>query len=271
MRRAGTAPPAPRVDAARGPHGLLRVAHRGASRTAPENTLAAFREAIRLGVDAIEIDVHLSADGRPIVIHDDTLDRTTSGRGPVGALSAAELRRLDAGAWFSPRFRGESVPTLEETLECVRGRCGLNIEIKEAQGSRPRRAGGRAAMPSPTGLVARAVARAVARTGFKDLLIVSSFSGRALEEARAAMPETRLGFLASRSLRGLRRLHWRLRLFSVHPHLRLIAPRRMALAHRLGLLVIVWTVNDARRMRRLAALGADGLMTDDPALFRALS
>src|SRR5206468_4882936 len=172
-------------------HRPLRVAHRGASARAPENTLAAFREAIRLGADAIELDVQLSADGVPMVIHDLTVDRTTNGHGSVASFASRDLRRLDAGAWFSSRFKGERVPTLEEALECARGRCGLNVEIKEAGGGR---GGRRAALPGPTGLVARAVARAVARVGFKDLLIVSSFSGRALGEARAAMPEARLGF-----------------------------------------------------------------------------
>src|SRR3989442_9967523 len=88
------------------PHRPLRIAHRGASARAPENTLAAFKEAIRLGADSIELDAHLSADGVPMVIHDDSVDRTTNGRGAVAALTCRSLRRLDAGAWFSSRFRG---------------------------------------------------------------------------------------------------------------------------------------------------------------------
>jgi glycerophosphoryl diester phosphodiesterase len=245
----------------------LRIAHRGASARAPENTLAAFREAVRLGANAIELDVHLSADGVPVVIHDDTVDRTTNGRGTVAAIAARDLRRLDAGAWFSSRFRGERIPTLEEALEFARGRCGLNIEIK-APSARGRRA--RAAARS-TGLVAPAVARAVTRARFDDLLVVSSFSITALEQARAAMPRARLGLLVSRSLRGMRAAHRRVRLFSVHPHVRLAAARRVRLARRLGLVVVFWTVNDVRQMRRLLALGSDGLMTDDPALFQELS
>ena len=231
----------------------LRIAHRGASARAPENTLAAFREAIRLGADLIECDVHLSADEVPMIIHDDTVERTTNGRGAVRALACARLRRLDAGAWFSSRFRGERIPTLEEALECARGRCGLNIEIKEPPGRRR-----------------RAVARALKRTGFKDLVIVSSFSPLALCAARAHMPHVSLGYLASRSLRGLRAAHRAVGLHAVHPHVRLAAPRRVRLAHRLGLRVLFWTVNDVRLMRRLLTLGCDGLMTDDPALFQEL-
>ena len=246
----------------------LRVAHRGASARAPENTLAAFREAVRLGANAIELDVHLSADGVPVVIHDDTVDRTTNGRGAVAAIAARDLRRLDAGAWFSSRFRGERVPTLEEALEFARGRCGLNIEIKEPA-SRGRHARGAAA--AATDSVAPAVARAVTRTRFHDLLVISSFSSTALQQARAAMPRARLGLLVSRSLRGLRAAHRRVRLFSVHPHVRLAAARRVRRARRLGLVVVFWTVNDVKQMRRLIALGGDGLMTDDPALFQELS
>jgi len=118
--------------------------------------------------------------------------------------------------------------------------------------------------------VARAVWRAVARTGFRELLIVSSFSARALLQARAVMSDVRLGLLASHSLRGLRSVHRKLGLFAVHPHVRLAAARRVRLAHRLGLLVLFWTVNDARLMHRLLSLGGDGLMTDDPAIFQEL-
>src|SRR2546425_868141 len=187
------------------PHRPLRVAHRGASARAPENKLAAFREAIRLEADAIELDVQLSADGVPMVIHDDTVDRTTNGHGTVATIASRDLRRLDAGAWFSSRFRGERIPTLEEALECARGRCGLNIEIKEppAAGRKTLRVARRPAGDRPDA-IARAVARAVACTGFRDLLVVSSFSGQALQYARAAMPGVRLGFLASRSTRGSR-------------------------------------------------------------------
>ena len=268
---ASTAHRAPASPTTPLPHRPLRVAHRGASARAPENTLAAFREAIRLGADAIELDVQLSADGVPMVIHDDTVDRTTNGHGAVAAITSRDLRRLDAGAWFSSRFRGERIPTLEEALEFARGRCGLNIEIKAppAAGRKSVRAVRRPAGGGPDA-IARAVAQAVARTGFRDLLVVSSFSGQALQSARAAMPTVHLGFLASRSLRGVRAVHRRVRLFAVHPHVRLAAKYRVRILRRLGLVILFWTVNDLRLMRRLLAVGGDGLMTDDPALFQEL-
>lgn len=250
----------------------LRIAHRGASARAPENTLAAFREAIRLGADAVELDVHLSADGVPVVIHDETVDRTTGGHGAVAALAYRDLRRLDAGAWFSSRFRGERIPALKEVLELARGRCGLNIEIKEppARGRRPPAKARHPLQAARPDAVARAVAQALLRAAFKEPVVVSSFSARALRQARAAMPRIPLGLLASRSLRGLRAVHRSVRLHAVHPHVRLASIRRVRLARRLGLAVVFWTVNDPRLMRRLIALGCDGLMTDDPALFQDL-
>jgi len=122
--RRSAAPPAP----------PLCIGHRGASALAPENTLAAFETAIVDGADGLEFDVRLTRDGVPIVLHDAALDRTTSGRGAVAALDLASIRRLDAGAWFGARFRGERVPTLAETLDLARGRCAVNIELKEEGG-----------------------------------------------------------------------------------------------------------------------------------------
>ncbi len=242
----------------------LRFAHRGARTLAPENTLAAFEAAHRLGIDAIEFDVRLSADGVAVVIHDETVDRTTDGDGRVGDLALEQLKRLDAGCWFAPEFRGEPIPTLEETLAWARGRCGVNIELKEARGRG-------AATGSPAtrcASLAQAVARAIRRTAFRDFLVVSSFATPALAAARTSMPAARLGWLASRSLRGLASLHHRLRLYSLHPHVRLASPRRVVLGRRLGLRVFFWTANDVRLIRRLVGLGCDGVMTDDPALFR---
>ena len=107
------------------------VGHRGASGYAPENTLAAFRRAVELGATFIETDLQLSRDARFIAIHDATLDRTTTARGPVQALTLAELRELDAGSWFGPAFAGERIPTLEEILEFARhSDVALCLELK---------------------------------------------------------------------------------------------------------------------------------------------
>jgi glycerophosphoryl diester phosphodiesterase len=248
-----SAPAGSRSPAA--PTPLLCIGHRGASARAPENTLASFETAIGDGADGLEFDVRLTRDGVPIVLHDATVDRTTSGRGTVAALDLARIRRLDAGSWFAPRFRGERVPTLAETLDLACGRCGVNIELKIETGDAMR--------------LARAVANVVAGARFRGWMVISSFSRPALIATRAAMPRARLGWLASRSARGLRPTDKRLSLWSFHPHLRLATPRRLRLAHRLKLRVLVWPVNDTRAARRLAAAGVDGVMTDDPARLRA--
>lgn len=254
---------------------LLRIAHRGASARAPENTFAAFEEAVRVGVDAVELDVHLSADGVPVVIHDATVERTTDGRGAVASHTCARLRRLDAGSWFSPRYRGERIPTLDETLDWAGGRTGLNVELKAeatAGGTRSRGAGPGAGPQAAPGLEAlvRAVALSLRRARFGELLILSSFDARALVLTRAVLPKVRLGLLVSRSTRGLARLHRRVGLYALHPHRRLAKPRVILGAHARGLALLVWPVNDLALMRRLKDRGADGLMSDDPALFHRL-
>lgn len=109
------------------------VAHRGSRINRPENTLTAFEEAIRVGADGIELDVHLSKDGEVVVIHDETVDRTTNGSGRVRHLTIAELKELDAGSWFDAAFAGEKIPTLLEVLELLERtgfRGSLNIEFK---------------------------------------------------------------------------------------------------------------------------------------------
>src|SRR5258708_6429242 len=120
-------------------HALPRViGHRGACGLAPENTVASFRKAAELGVRWVEFDVHLSADGIPVVIHDDTVNRTTTGRGAVASLSLIELQALDAGTWFEPRFQGEYVPTLEAIVTLL-GKLGLGavVEINPSPATEP--------------------------------------------------------------------------------------------------------------------------------------
>jgi glycerophosphoryl diester phosphodiesterase len=110
--------------------GTLNIAHRGASAAAPANTMAAFEKALALGADGIELDVQLSADGVPVVIHDFTVDDTTDGSGKVARMTLAQLEQLDAGSYFDPAFAGERIPTLEKVLEVMGNRLLLNIELK---------------------------------------------------------------------------------------------------------------------------------------------
>jgi glycerophosphoryl diester phosphodiesterase len=246
----------------------IRFAHRGGGDRAPENTLAALAESIRQGVDALEFDVRTSADGVPVLMHDESVDRTTDGRGPVASMTLAELKRLDAGSWFDGRFRGERIPSLEDVLALARGRCGVNIEIKIGEGRNPL-----GPLPSPIpphldpGRPVNAVLSMLARVRFREMLIVSSFEPRVLTLMRSRKPEAHLGVIAKRSTRGVSLLHRRIGIQSLHMHARLAGPRRMRAAHHLGLAVFVWPVTEMKQMRRLWALGVDGIMCPDPALF----
>jgi glycerophosphoryl diester phosphodiesterase len=240
---------------------FLCFAHRGSSARAPENTLLAFEAAIEDGADAIECDVRRTLDGVPVVLHDATLDRTTTGRGPLAGTTLRELRRLDAGTWFARHFRGARVPTLAETLDLCRGRAGLNLEMK--LDGLP---GGRAGRLAEAQALAPAVARVVAQSRFDGYLVVSSFDRKALEAFRATSPGALLGFLVSRSTAAVGAVHRRVGLHAVHPHRRLASAPRLRAIHRRGLLAYVWGVDDAETIVRLARDGADGAMTDDPLL-----
>jgi glycerophosphoryl diester phosphodiesterase len=249
----------------------IRFAHRGGGARAPENTLAALAESIRQGVDVLEFDIRASSDGVPVLMHDETVDRTTDGRGPVASMPLSELERLDAGSWFDPRFRGERIPRLEEVLALADGRCGVNIEFKIGKGRSPL---GPLPSPIPAHLDPRplvvAVLSTLSRVRFQETLILSSFEPHILALLRSLRPEAHLGVIAKRSTRGVSSLHRRIGIQSVHMHARLAEPRRLRAAHDLGLAVFVWPVTEAEQLRRLSAIGADGIMCPDPALFGEL-
>src|SRR6185369_3747305 len=167
------APPWPRV-----------WAQRGGGRLAPENTLAGIAQAVVAGCQGIEFDVMLSGDGTPVLIHDETVNRTTNGHGRVAQLSDAELARLDAGGWYGAQWAGEAIPTLDQALAAgLAADLFMNVEIKPARG-----------FDVDTGRVA---AELVARTmaGREGRVVLSSFSEAALDSARAAAPQLSRGLL----------------------------------------------------------------------------
>ncbi len=220
-------------------------AHRGASRQAPENTLAAFMLAEEQGADGIELDVHLSRDGVPVVIHDETLERTTDGHGPVSKRSAVELRRLDAGGWFAPAYRGEPIPTLEAVLDWAGDRLRLNIEIKSA-------AAGRAVLE-------------LLRPRPDCRVLVSSFDHRLLARLREMAADLPLGFLSeSRLWRGGLRRAITAGAESFNPREDRISPAMLSACQSAGLAVYPWTVDDPKRLLFLARRGVSGLFTNDP-------
>lgn len=231
----------------------LVIGHRGAAKWAPENTLASFFCAADLGVSWVEFDVRLCKGGIPMVFHDATLERTTNGMGPLLEHRLDELKSLDAGRWFAPRFRDEPIPTLDEALAAIAslGLCA-NIEIK----------------PDPGNEAATAqTALASVHRLWPDHLPVplfSSFSEAALAQLRSLDAQARIGFLAqdfSETLLARARI---LRAESVHLDQGQATPQVVRQVQEAGMAFLAYTVNEPERARELAGMGVDGLFTDDP-------
>ncbi len=237
----------------------LNIGHRGASGEAPENTLPAFELALRQGADGIEFDVHLSADGVPMVIHDPRLERTTTGRGPVSRLSVTALRRLDAGSWFNrshpslarARYVGSKIPTLAEVLVWVKKRgCLAFVEIK------------RGATPYPE-IEAKVLAE-IYRAGTAPKTTVISFHVPTLRRLRRMDSTLSLGIDFTRPLLAILRGK-RLRASALVPHWAFASRRFLRRAHRAALHVLVWDLDQPRWMERKIADGVDGIITGFPA------
>lgn len=227
------------------------IGHRGAAAAAPENTLASLRMAHGLGATWVEFDVKLTADGAPILIHDDRLERTTDGNGRVGTRTLAQIRALDAGGWFAPAFRGERVPTLEEALAlCLELGLGINLEIKPSRGREVETA---------------RVAVATLREHWPPQApapLISSFAHVALLVARDLAPGLPRGYLTDRVPRA-----WALELqrhgcATLHTNQRWITAQRIRSLRTAGVPLLLYTVNDSERARQLLRLGATSVFTD---------
>lgn len=232
----------------------LVLAHRGASAHAPENTLASFRRALDEGAPAIEFDVKLSADGQVVVIHDQTVDRTTDGHGKVRGLTLAQLKALDAGSWFDSDFRGERIPTLDEVFAAFGRRVLMNVELTN--------------YASPFDLLVPKVALLVKKHKLGDQVIFSSFFPHNLSTARRVLPEVPRGLLAFTGIKGGIQLFIGrfMDLQSEHPFVGDVTAKTIASVHGRGRKVFVYTVNDPEEMRHLFDLGVHGIFTDEPAL-----
>ena len=222
----------------------LIIGHRGASAEAPENTLAAFALAQDQGADGIELDVQLTADGWPVVIHDSSLDRTTNGQGLVRKFTLRQLQTLDAG-------QGQSIPTLDEVFETFGPSLLYNVELKTAAW----RANGLAA----------AVADRIQAHGVESQTIVSSFNPLAVRWARQHL--TQSTWVAHLNYKpGLKFLHLFCPSQAMHPYFRLIDAAYMAWAQEKGWRVHAWTVDDPKEAVRLAGLGVHAIITNRPLL-----
>jgi len=229
---------------------LRVIAHRGASGTCPENTIAAFRRAAELGAHMVELDVQLTRDGEVVVMHDWTLDRTTDGSGSVRDMIRADIARLDAGAWFAPRFRGERVPTLAEVLSVVS--LPVNVELKPV---------------GDDGLESRALA-IVEGAGAGDRVVFSSFSALALERLRRRSASACVAVLwEDAPFADAIELARRVAATALHVRKDVVTREAVTKAAAVRLPIRAWTVNDPGESARLAALGIEGIFTDFPERF----
>ncbi|MFO8058525.1 MAG: glycerophosphodiester phosphodiesterase family protein [bacterium] len=236
----------------------LLLGHRGAAGEAPENTWPAFEAARRAGMHGFEIDVLLTSDGVPAVIHDLTLTRLFRDRKAVRYMSFADLCRLDVGSHFHPRFAGEKVPRLEDVLDRY-GDMVLDVEIKELNPFSER--------------LAEMVIELVKERGIEDRIIISSFNPVIIRKVQRLEPGIRTGFnYISDSILHLRRAWFGLfaHTFSKHPQPGQVTRRYLGRQHRKGIRVIPWGVNHEADALRLLAMGADGLISDFPGMLRRI-
>jgi len=228
------------------------VAHRGASKRAPENTLAAIAKAAELGARAVEFDVTVSADGVPVLMHDETLERCSDGDGPVILKTLSELQALDAGSWFKAEFAGERIPTLEQALElAARLDMAVNLELKPTLG-----------WEGPTIEAVCGTLKTVWRGDTP--LLVSSFNPLALELFAARMPDVDMGLLTDAVSPDWRGRLARFNCVSLHCYEPFVTPELVRAIHAHGSRLHVFTVNDPAKARDLFAWGVDAVFTDRP-------
>jgi glycerophosphoryl diester phosphodiesterase len=227
------------------------IAHRGASKQAPENTMPAFRRAIELGAGGIELDVHLSRDGHLVVTHDEQLERTSNGKGLVRDKTLSELKSLDFGSWFSDKFKGEKIPELYEVLELFRDWDGiLNIEIKNGPIFYPG--------------IEKAVSDEICKYNMVQRTIVSSFNHYSLVDIRKINPEVRTAPLYMAGLYEPWEYARRIGACAIHPLFYNIVPEVMKGCKLNGMMVNPFTVDQPEYIKAMISAGVDGIITNVP-------
>ncbi|HEY2350930.1 MAG TPA: glycerophosphodiester phosphodiesterase family protein [Candidatus Acidoferrum sp.] len=228
---------------------MLLIAHRGASGYAPENTLAAFKKAVTLGATFIETDLQLTRDARLVAIHDETVNRTTNGKGAVHDMTLADLRRLDAGSWFGSEYAGERVPTLEEILGFAKKYdVVFYLEMK----------------PGGSWGGEHALISALRESGEIARTVVISFDASILSTVRKIEPTLMTALLYDGQLE--KPLDQALEVGARQLAIRgdLVSPWLLTAARKKDLQVVCWTINHSAHMRLLMAAGVDGIMSDYP-------
>ena len=228
---------------------VMAIAHRGASAEAPENTVAAFDEAIRLGARAVEMDVRLCKDGIPVILHDPTVDTTTNGTGAVADLTRLDLLRFDAGSWKHPRFAGTRIPLLTEALQAVSDDAIAVLELKEA-------------------IDPKMLRRILDEFAPRDRSIMLSFEYDILKAVRREMPHAALGLLSDSWQPDLPERCVTLGAGILALNTGALSIERIRSAREQHLRVWTYTPNDAGSVAACAAIGVEGIITDHPELIR---
>lgn len=228
------------------PHRPLIIAHRGASGSAPENTLVAFEKAIEFGAQSIEIDVQLSKDDVVVILHDELLNRTTNGKGSTSDHTLAELQSLDAGAWFSSAYDGQRIPTLHQVIQCVKGAINLDIEIKNTNnGIR----------------ILEKVIKIVTESNFENHCIISSFDVDVLRTSKSLAPQIAVGWIFDSAIPE--------NLYDEKidiwiSHFMLITKEFVSRAKQTRKLIFAWTVNEMNIIQQMIDFDVDAIITDFP-------
>lgn len=227
----------------------LVFGHRGARAYAPMNTLPAFELALEQGADGIELDVHRTKDGYPVIVHDFKVDATSDGSGQVKDMTLEQLKELDAGSWFDAKFAGVKIPTLDEVFEAVGQKTYINVEIKS--------------IDVKTDGVEQVVADCIRRHSMEKRILVSSFNPLALRRFREILPDVPIAFLYETGyMRRFQSLLGNLPHEARHPHHEMINAEYIA--KQKDYFINTWTVNDPQRAKELADLGIHGIVTDNP-------
>lgn len=234
----------------------LLIAHRGFSAIAPENTISAFKYAIRSKADMIELDVRLTKDGSPVVIHDAKVDRTTNGTGKVKNLYLWLLRELDAGSWFHPKYKGERIPTLEEVLTFVNRRIPINIEIKSS---------------TVKDKLTERVLAVVFENGYDKKVLISSFDPRILKKIKKLASDLPTAFLYHYPVyfNPIKTLENLGAVALIH-NFKFTTSKLVKKIHEAGFKIIVYTVNKPNDIKKMIDIGVDGIITDDVRLARRI-
>jgi glycerophosphoryl diester phosphodiesterase len=235
-------------------------AHRGSSAYAPENTLAAFKLAVEQHADVVELDAKLTSDGYVIVIHDQTVDRTTNGTGRVNRLTLEELQNLDAGSHFDASFKGERIPSLAEVFDTIGNQIFINVELKN--------------YASPMDDLPVRVISLIRKYALESWILLSSFNIYALLRAHRLMPEVPLGLLTIKGNKGALFRSWLGRFIphqALHPAWQDVNLTLVTDNHHLGYRIHPYVVNEPAVMQNLFKAGVDGILTDNPPLARRVS